>query len=514
LSATTDNPSIASPRIADAPGKARLRRGALLERLIPLGAILAAAATGVMRPATTDVSWLLTVNDRILAGATPYKDVVELNPPASILLYRIPVLVANLLGLRSEIAVVGLLALLIGGVVAYAGRTLTRYDLGAAANRGLFLAVATLVLAVLPFDEMAQREHFATIFALPYAFIAIARVADKRIALADALFVGALMGLCIAIKPHFALCAIFVSSFDAWRSRKLRALVRIENGAAAIVVLAYFFGGLVFFPKFFSDVLPMVADLYLPIRLGAGELISHIAFPIIMPLSICWFFRDERDGGGTLVFLLTAAGFLGAYFVQGKGWSYHAYPVIAFCLFAAAWTLQQAKYETGRLSPRLGALALAAALVLPSPSFFRRDEQHAVLAAAISKLAPHPRILALAFRQSLGHPLARNIGVWVGRSWGLWATGDAVLMKERVGDDPFMRAKADAYFEKDRLAAAEDIETQRPDMVLIQETPGFDFTQWITESPRLLAALSNYRLVETVDGVEILQRRPGVAGTG
>jgi hypothetical protein len=149
LSTTIDDSPVAAPRIAEA----RLRHGAPIERVIPLAAILAAAATGLMRPANTDVSWLLTVNDRILAGATPYKDVVELNPPASILLYRIPVLVAHSLGVRSEIAVLGLLALLVGGVVAYAGRTLRRYDLGAAANRGLFLAVAALVLAVLPFDE-------------------------------------------------------------------------------------------------------------------------------------------------------------------------------------------------------------------------------------------------------------------------------------------------------------------------------------------------------------------------
>jgi hypothetical protein len=510
LSTTIDDSAVAAPRIAEA----RLRHGAPIERVIPLAAILAAAATGLMRPANTDVSWLLTVNDRILAGATPYKDVVELNPPASILLYRIPVLVAHSLGVRSEIAVLGLLALLVGGVVAYAGRTLRRYDLGAAANRGLFLAVAALVLAVLPLDELAQREHFATIFALPYALIAIARSGDRRIALVDSSFVGALMGLCAAIKPHFALCAVFVSGFDALRSRNLRPLFRIENGAAAVVFLVYFFSSFAFFPKFFSDVLPMVADLYLPIRLGAAELISHIALPLVAPVSICWFFRAERDGGGARAFLLMAAGFLGAYFVQGKGWSYHAYPVIAFCLFAAAWTLQQAKYETGRLSPKLAALALAVALILPSPSFFRRDEQHAALAAAISKLAPHPRIVALAFRQSLGHPLARNIGAWVGRSWGLWATGEAVLMKERVGDDPLMRAKADAYFEKDRLAVTEDIETQRPDVVLIQETPGFDFAQWIAGSSRLQAAMSFYRLIETVDGVEILQRRPDVAGTG
>jgi hypothetical protein len=85
-------------------------------------------------------------------------------------------------------------------------------------------------------------------------------------------------------------------------------------------------------------------------------------------------------------------------------------------------------------------------------------------------------------------------------------------MKERVGDDPVLRAKADAYFENDRLMLTQDIESQRPDIVLLQETIGFDFVQWIAQSPRLQAAMTGYRLVETIDGVEIFQRRSDALG--
>ncbi|HLH51460.1 MAG TPA: hypothetical protein VKV96_19130, partial [Roseiarcus sp.] len=248
-------------------------------------------------------------------------------------------------------------------------------------------------------------------------------------------------------------------------------------------------------------------DLYLPIRLSAAGLIAHIAPIVALPLCLCWLFRDQPQNGGARVLLLVAAGFLAAYFLQGKGWSYHAYPALAFSLLAAIWALPEAG-AAARLSPKLGSLVLAAALIAPAPSFFRRDERHAALATAIAKIAPHPKLLALSFRQSLGHPLTRNIGgVWVGRYWGLWPTGLAVLMKARAGDDAALRAKADAYFEKGRLAAAEDIERRRPDIVLIDETPGFDFGKWIAGSPPLAAALAKYKPIETVDGVEILQRR-------
>lgn len=504
MSATAAGRSAAAPA---APRERGLQAGLRAEQLIPAAAALAALAIALWRPANTDISWLLTVNERILAGATPYKDIVELNPPASILLYRLPVLAAHWLSIRAETAAAVFAALLIGGVLAYARRLLSRYELCDPVRRAILLLVAALVFAVLPFDEMAQREHFAAIFALPYALVAIARATEKRVAPLDAVLAGALMGLCVAIKPHFALCALFVSSFEAWRSRAAGAFFRIENLAAFAVALAYAIGSFVFFPYFFSDTLPMVRDLYLPIRLSAAGLLAHIAPMAALPLCLCWLFRDQPQSGAARVLLLIAAGFLAAYFLQGKGWTYHAYPALAFALFAAAWALPDAG-AAARLSPRLGALLLAAALIVPAPSFFRRDEQRAALAAAIAKIAPHPKLLALSFRQSLGHPLTRNIGgAWVGRYWGLWPTGLAVLMKERAGGDAALRAKADAYFEKDRVAAAEDIETRRPDIVLIDETPGFDFSKWIAGSPRLEAAMAKYKTIETVDGVEILQRR-------
>jgi hypothetical protein len=508
VSAATSEFLAPSRPIVEAPRGPASRYGVYADRLIPLGAVIGALAVQLMRPTNMDASWLLTVNERILAGATPYKDVIELNPPASILLYRIPVVVANLLSVRSEFVLAATLALLIGGVLAYVARILSRYALNGSAENRVFLLVSALVLAVLPFDEMAQREHFATIFILPYAVVAIARAAGKTIALADSLVVGAMLGLCLAIKPHFVLCALLASSFDALRSRDVRAFFRIENWTAAAVALAYFIGAVFLYPRFFSDVLPMVADLYLPLRIGLVELTKRAAIPVILPVSICWIFRDRRRNAGTIALLLIGAGFFGAYLIQGKGWSYHAYPVIAFCLLAAGWATQGWWSEADGMPRKLGALLMATALVLPAPRFFRPDVSHPGLAEAIAHLAPHPKILAIAFLQNLGHPLTRDVGgVWVGRTWGLWATGGAVLMKARAGADPVLRARADAYFENDRLMLTQDIETQHPDIVLLQETVGFDFGQWIAQSPRLQAAMASYQRVETIDGVEIFRPR-------
>jgi len=551
-----------------APDAQRSRAGALAARLIPLAAALAALAIQLTRPTNPDVSWLLTVNERILAGATPYRDVVELNPPASILLYRLPALVGNLLSVRPEWVVAATVALLVGAALAYAADFIRRYRLAPSAleldqpltptplpqageglslrplageggptksgrmraapdsalsqddrrasdDNSVFLAVAALALAVLPFDELAQRDHIATLFMLPYALVAIARASTRRVALSDALMAGALLGLSIAIKPHFALCALLVGGFQAWRSRDIRALLRIEYWMAGAVVAAYLAAAAMFFPLFFSDVLPKLADVYLPLRLDAFTLATRIAMLIALPLAVCWMCRDRQRNAGTSVLLLIGAGFVGAYLAQGKGWGYHAYPAVAFFLIAAGWAAQQAEGEARGLPRWLGALLLAAAFILPAPRFVRADTANPALAAAILRLAPHPRMLAIAFPLNFGHPLTRDIGgVWVGRTWGLWQTGGALFMKAHAGDDPARRAKADAYLDDERLGLARDIQTQRPDIVLIQQTPGFDFAQWIDASPPLRAAMGLYVRADVVGDVEIYKRRDDAAGQG
>ena len=143
---------------------------------------------------------------------TPYRDVVELNPPASILLYRLPALIGRLLGARPEWVVAAMVALLVAGALAYARNFIPRYRLSGSADDAIFLIVAALVLAVLPFDELAQRDHVATLLMLPFALVGIARLAGRQVGPADALLAGVTLGLAVAIKPHFGLCALLLSA--------------------------------------------------------------------------------------------------------------------------------------------------------------------------------------------------------------------------------------------------------------------------------------------------------------
>ena len=72
----------------------------------PLALALAALAAAVVAQARfgaiADVSWMITISEKWLDGATPYVDFIETNPPAAILLYLLPVALARALGVHAE----------------------------------------------------------------------------------------------------------------------------------------------------------------------------------------------------------------------------------------------------------------------------------------------------------------------------------------------------------------------------------------------------------------------------
>ena len=93
--------------IASTSSLARTRtdRPALL-CIAPLALIaIASIALQARLGAVDDVSWLITACERTLDGQFPYKDFLEINPPASILMYLPAVFVARLVGAAPELAV-------------------------------------------------------------------------------------------------------------------------------------------------------------------------------------------------------------------------------------------------------------------------------------------------------------------------------------------------------------------------------------------------------------------------
>jgi hypothetical protein len=99
--------------------------------------------------------------------------------------------------------------------------------------------------------------------------------------------------------------------------------------------------------------------------------------------------------------------------------------------------------------------------------------------------------------------------VWVGRVAGLWITQGVLMARAHGGLDPALVKRLAGYAEMDRTMLIEDIGQNRPDVILVQREPEYDWMAWAMSDPALAAALSSYRLETTVGDIRILRRVNG-----
>ena len=159
-----------------------------------------------------DVAWLIDCDERWLAGAVPYRDFLEINPPASLLLYLPAVAFARTLGLAFGSRRVGASASLSQARrSAVSARDSAR--VARASGRASSLT-AIVALVVLPGESFCERDHLAAVFGVPFLAATLgARRARRRRRVALALLAGVGAGLMAAIKPPYALIGVLLALY-------------------------------------------------------------------------------------------------------------------------------------------------------------------------------------------------------------------------------------------------------------------------------------------------------------
>lgn len=487
-----------------------------LQSWLPLLAAFAAAIAlrGWIGP-NSDVTWLITVAEKVLDGQRLYVDLIEINPPASVLLYLPPVALAHLLHLRPELLVdacvfaAACASLWLAGVIADRARLLGGVDI-----RALALCVAGTLL-ILPAQTFAEREHIGVLALLPaltvFAVRAGGRSPDRMLAVAAGL--GA--GIAIAIKPHFAVAIAAALVATSLTVQSWRPLVAIENWAAAAVVGLYAVVIVAAFPMFITQVLPLVNDVYVPIRQPLSELI--VSQGVVIWLLIALVLALAAVRGGALssapfrVLSAASTGSLLALLIQGKGWPYHAYPAQAFGLLAAATVVcarRDAVLPPALKEPIVRAAAAGVLITVAALSFcwMNRGIDARWMLEPIARSAPRPRLIAITANIAIGHPLVRQLGgTWVGRVCSEWITA-GVLARRATGElDATTAARLGADEARERTMLTEDIVRGRPDIIIVEHIP-IDWEAWARTSPTLAAELARYSEIARHDGVSILRR--------
>jgi hypothetical protein len=475
---------------------------------------VAGAVMSALSRTDVDIAWLLTMGEKMLAGQRPYVDMFEANPPMSILLYLPAVLAGHGLGVSPDAMVKVLVLAACAGSLALCARIVAPIT-GGRTSLWKLAAAGAFVLTVLPTGVFGQREHIAVVAMLPFLATTIARGQGRPPAVWIAALAGIGCGLAMAIKPHFALIAGGALLVTAWRLRSIRPLVALEVWAASAVVGLYALVVVVFFPAFLSF-LPVIRSAYLPVRQPLGLL-------LLWPPAIAWLIVSvlaalvarTRPGAGwpTASLLAASAGGFASYLIQGKGWPYHSYPMLALASLAlgaaacfGAPQIVAAGETVGRRTARIGfacaGLMFAIGATGASMRWFTLKGDYHALNAPVAAIAARPRLLAITADIAVGHPLTRELhGHWVGSVCSQWISAGALTLEHRGGLSPAQHARLDSLMALDRRLLTHDIVVGRPDVILISTNR--DWIGWAMADPGLATALSAYKPVETVQGVAI-----------
>lgn len=482
----------------------------LSSNALALGAITVLAMLYQTRWGTVaDTSWLITVCEKMLSGSRLYIDMLETNPPFSVFLYLPAVALAKAIGIAPEVLVhlFTYLSVLVG--LALAGYVAQRAAFEE--NPALFaMAPAFYALFVLfPGLAFSEREHIAMALFLPL-MVLMAWRARPGVGPKPGLPLATLVGLsgCVLllVKPYYALMVLLPALFVAWRQRSLRSIFAIEHWIIGLVCLAYLGAVLLFYPEFVSDIYPLLADAYAKVT-SYPALALRFGPPWALLLFLVW--RLWPVGGVSelaSVATLTSVAAMAVVVYQAKGWAYHAYPatVCAMLALLCLLALPASERRGARSSDWLPLFMkpswkiLMLGLIAGYAPFFFSQKPHAATVEAIRAATVRPSVVMIGSDLSMGHPLTRMVdGAWSSIYHSDWV-GTSALLLSMNADNPAEEARYDAMVSTYALEKRREIETVRPDLIVIEKDEPL-WSAFLIQHFGFSVTLSSYHIL-TEDG--------------
>ncbi|CAN5317714.1 hypothetical protein BH10PSE7_BH10PSE7_21800 [soil metagenome] len=468
-------------------------------------AVCAVIAFGwhLQRDLYSDVAYFIVMDRKVLAGAWPYRDILETNPPLIFALMMPPVWLEAITGIAAKPLFLLYMIGLAGGATALSARIRTN------AGGDFLLPVMVVSLLLLPGPAFGQREHFLVILATPYLVAAIAR-AEGRPVPASLAFAAGIMAACgFALKPYFLLIPVLVEIGLVVQARSIRETFRPESIVAAALVALYPLAVLWATPDYFSIIVPLAARTYSAYNNDLTTiLIGSPLFPVAAALigASLLILRQTGTRSAAAMFLCLASGAsLLAFIIQMKGWLYQAYPAYAFGSAAFVLALVAARQhlgQPGRFMLRLacfatGGLLLANVILTQMLWVGLEREQRDLMDAALAGETPR-RVLTLTHLLKVPFPYVEERGLdYAGTYPSLWMMPATVTGAMTAAE----KASIVAY---SAGLVAQTLEREKPDHVIVDRTVDarldgrdLDYVATLSADPRFASAWDAYELVRS-----------------
>jgi hypothetical protein len=485
--------SAAAPIANERPAAASRTRFAAAQPLaIALAVTVILTALRLSGTVDSDVAWQLWIANRIHAGANLYRDIIETNPPLWFWM-ALPVdRIASLLHLRPE----AVLILAIGGSVALALAATERLIRHVAPQpRALLLGYAALCLMAMPWMHLGQREQIVLIGTIPYAALVAARREQRPVSILLATLIGIGAALGFALKHYFLIVPALLECWLLTRNGKWR-VVRPETLAIGVAGLAYAAAVLLFEPDYVTTIVPLLRLAYgeagapsLRYLFGPSALIGLVMLALVA--AHARYLRSKQcPFAGALA--AAAVGFAAAYFVQFRGWAYHAIPLLGCASLALAAMLAE-------VGAPMRVLRILAPALLALPLFVTAEE-------AIHAHGPNPDVLGavsgLHAGDTVGFLTTETAIPWsvtlqggyryASRYNGFWMMPAIARNQQRANPDPRLSELGRRIVSE----TVDDFACMPPRRIIVWRSrnagDGSDILPFFLHNPRFAALLAHY----------------------
>ncbi len=278
-----------------------------------------------------DITWLLHVGEKLLAGGHYYRNFFEVNPPMCIYIYLIPLLLSQFFALNfiTSIIIYIFFLALASLLICY---FLLKKLVPASARYTRYMLECTLALTyfLTPAYAFGQREYLLVVLAMPYLLLAALRCQRATINAGYAFIIGVIAAIGFAQKPFFLVSWLLIELYFLFRTKNLLSWLRPESLACVLVFIAYGLSIAVFTPEYITQILPIIKTIYyldyqLPFII---LLMEKTALFGIAVLGFYCFIRQYCTNQYLADLLaISTVGMLFIYFAQHTLWYYHVLPV-------------------------------------------------------------------------------------------------------------------------------------------------------------------------------------------
>lgn len=449
----------------------------------PIFAFLFAAALWlqVRLGLTPDVSWLLTVAERVLSGETLYRDILEGNPPFSIWLYMPPAGLAAITGWPSEAWLYGLFTVAFAGSLALSTAILVR-GRALAQSRVWYFALAWIALfVVLPLQTFLQREHLGILFLMPWLSLQVVRCGgDGRPPLPAAVIwlCGLSCAVMVLVKPFYALTIVLPVAVLALRKRSIAPLFNPENLIGAVVAAGYALLVVLAYPDFLA-LYETMKVVYLPVRTPEAMAFFMGCAAVLLGAIVLWK-TPRLWPAATVVAVAAAIGHLAGVALMGRAFTYQVLPAFIMLLFGAlALTGDQAGTADERRPAQtvrhvLAAFMAAATICVVGLAYLSGEDPDPRLEAYLERHHAGATYISISPSFADSHPLVRLAGgSYVGPQASMRAQAyGGILLKQEPDLSGDQRDQIRASIMRERHLVGEAILDKRPDVLLVSNRLG------------------------------------------